>query len=162
MAIKHIKLRRQARKDLIIEEVRMGKEEPTHENLVKHIDTFFWRKNVWIVMEYMEGGSLTDIVTHNYLTEAEIAAICFEVLKALAYLHSKGVIHRDIKSDNILIGLHGQVKLCKFLLFMMYLFIYSVSRFWILCSSGKAIFKTNNTCWYFMLGKNCSLCFGDS
>jgi p21-activated kinase 1 len=127
VAIKHIKLRRQARKDLIIEEVRMGKEESTHENLVKHIDTFFWRKNVWIVMEYMEGGSLTDIVTHNYLTEAEIAAICFEVLKALAYLHSKGVIHRDIKSDNILIGLHGQVKLCKFLLFMMYLFIYSVS-----------------------------------
>ncbi|CEI87404.1 Putative STE/STE20/PAKA protein kinase [Rhizopus microsporus] len=92
----------------------MGKEEPTHENLVKHIDTFFWRKNVWIVMEYMEGGSLTDIVTHNYLTEAEIAAICFEVLKALAYLHSKGVIHRDIKSDNILIGLHGQVKLSDF------------------------------------------------
>ncbi|ORE19427.1 hypothetical protein CU097_009523 [Rhizopus azygosporus] len=114
VAIKHIKLRRQARKDLIIEEVLMGKEEPTHENLVKHIDTFFWRKNVWIVMEYMEGGSLTDIVTHNYLTEAEIAAICFEVLKALAYLHSKGVIHRDIKSDNILIGLHGQVKLSDF------------------------------------------------
>ncbi|EIE82874.1 hypothetical protein RO3G_07579 [Rhizopus delemar RA 99-880] len=114
VAIKQIHLRRQSRKDLIVEEVRMGQEKPFHDNLVKHIESFLWKHDVWIVMEYMEGGSLTDVVIHNCMTEKEIAAICLELLKALDYLHSRGVIHRDIKSDNILIGPQGQIKLSDF------------------------------------------------
>ncbi|KAG0870480.1 hypothetical protein G6F16_006577 [Rhizopus arrhizus] len=114
VAIKQIHLRRQSRKDLIVEEVRMGQEKPFHDNLVKHVESFLWKHDVWIVMEYMEGGSLTDVVAHNCMTEKEIAAICLELLKALDYLHSRGVIHRDIKSDNILIGPQGQIKLSDF------------------------------------------------
>lgn len=111
MAIKQIHLRRQARRDLIIDEVRLGLD--THPNLVKQIESYLWRSDVWIVMEYMDGGSLTDIVTQSYMEEGEIAATCCEILKGLDYIHSKGIIHRDIKSDNILIGLDGQIKLCK-------------------------------------------------
>ena len=62
-------------------------------------------------MEYMEGGSLTDTVTSAYMTEDQIAIVCREVLEGLSHLHSKGIIHRDIKSDNILLGLDGQIKL---------------------------------------------------
>ncbi|KAI8874963.1 Pkinase-domain-containing protein [Backusella circina FSU 941] len=111
VAIKQIHLRRQARRDLIIEEVRLG---PTHPNLVKQIESYLWRSDVWIVMEYMDGGSLTDIVTQSYMEEGEIAAVCREILKALEYIHARGIIHRDIKSDNILIGLDGQIKLSDF------------------------------------------------
>jgi p21-activated kinase 1 len=64
-------------------------------------------------MEYMEGGSLTDVVTSNYMTEGQIAAVCREVLEGLAHLHSRGVIHRDIKSDNILLSMQGDVKLSE-------------------------------------------------
>jgi p21-activated kinase 1 len=93
----------------------MGKDGETHNNMVQHIESYIWKNDVWIVMEYMEGGSLTDIVTQSYMAEGEIAAVCLEVLQGLDYLHSNGIIHRDIKSDNILIGMEGQIKLCMYL-----------------------------------------------
>jgi p21-activated kinase 1 len=114
VAIKQIHLRRQVRKDLIVDEVKMGVENQTQKNMVQHIESYIWKNDVWIVMEYMEGGSLTDIVTQNFMAEREIATVCLEVLRGLDYLHSRGIIHRDIKSDNILIGTRGQIKLCKY------------------------------------------------
>ena len=54
--------------------------------------------------------SLTHTHTHTHsMSEEQIAAICKSCLKALDYLHSKGVIHRDIKSDSILLSRDGKV-----------------------------------------------------
>ncbi|CAG8856346.1 16823_t:CDS:2, partial [Gigaspora margarita] len=63
--------------------------------------------DLWVVIEFIKGGSLTNVVTNNIITEGQIAA----TLEGLAHLHSKGVIHRDIKSDNILLALNGDIKL---------------------------------------------------
>ncbi|CAG8753420.1 10471_t:CDS:2, partial [Gigaspora rosea] len=102
-------LKQQPKKDLIINEILVMKES-RHRNIVNYIDSFLWKGDLWVVMEFMEGGSLTDVVTNNIMTEGQIAA----TLEGLAHLHSKGVIHRDIKSDNVLLALNGDIKLMAY------------------------------------------------
>lgn len=83
-----------------------------HPNIVEMFDSFLVGDELWVVMEFLEGGALTDIVTHARMDEEQIATVCKQCLKALAFLHSQGVIHRDIKSDSILLASDGRVMFC--------------------------------------------------
>lgn len=88
-----------------------------HSNIVKLIDSYKWGDDLWVVMEFMGGGSLTEILEqfkHIRLTEGQIALICYESLKALEYIHRNHRIHRDIKSDNVLLTTDGLIKLADF------------------------------------------------
>ncbi|XP_035769955.1 serine/threonine-protein kinase PAK 4 [Neolamprologus brichardi] len=85
-----------------------------HENVVEMYNSYLVGDELWVVMEFMEGGALTDIVTHTRMNEEQIATVCLSVLKALSVLHTQGVIHRDIKSDSILLTHDGRVKLSDF------------------------------------------------
>jgi p21-activated kinase 1 len=113
VAIKQMNLEQQPKKDLIINEILVMKESK-HKNIVNYIDSFLHKGDLWVVMEYMEGGSLTDVVTSNVMSEPQIAAVCKEVLEGLRHLHANQVIHRDIKSDNVLLSMHGDIKLTDF------------------------------------------------
>ncbi|ORY33115.1 kinase-like domain-containing protein [Naematelia encephala] len=113
VAIKQMNLEKQPKQDLIINEILVMRES-SHPNIVNFKDSYLWKGDLWVVMEYMEGGSLTDVVTAHCMSEAQIAAVSREVCEGLRHLHSKGVIHRDIKSDNILLSSHGDVKLTDF------------------------------------------------
>ncbi|XP_054373951.1 uncharacterized protein LOC129047033 [Molothrus ater] len=66
---------------------------------------------VLLVLEYMDGGSLADVVSLRRMAVGHMATVCRECLQGLAFLHADQVIHRDIKSDNILLGRDGSVKL---------------------------------------------------
>lgn len=112
VAIKQMNLEQQPKKDLIINEILVMKDSK-HKNVVNFMDSYLVKGDLWVVMEYMEGGSLTDVVTFNLMSEPQIAAVCRETLHGLQFLHSKGVIHRDIKSDNVLLSLDGNIKLSK-------------------------------------------------
>ncbi|XP_011828802.1 PREDICTED: serine/threonine-protein kinase PAK 4 [Mandrillus leucophaeus] len=85
-----------------------------HENVVEMYNSYLVGDELWVVMEFLEGGALTDIVTHTRMNEEQIAAVCLAVLQALSVLHAQGVIHRDIKSDSILLTHDGRVKLSDF------------------------------------------------
>lgn len=79
VAIKEMDLSNQPRKELIVNEILVMKESQ-HPNIVNFLDAYLIRNNeLWVVMEYMEGGALTDIIENNTLEEDQISSICLEV-----------------------------------------------------------------------------------
>ncbi|CAF1003024.1 unnamed protein product [Brachionus calyciflorus] len=113
VAIKRMLLEKQQRKDLIITEIQVMKD-MHFKSIVNYIECFLYEKELWIVMEYLEGGALTDIVLETVMDEGQMATVTKECLLALDYLHSHNIIHRDVKSDNVLVGMKGEVKLTDF------------------------------------------------
>uniref|UniRef100_A0A6B2L607 Protein kinase domain-containing protein n=1 Tax=Arcella intermedia TaxID=1963864 RepID=A0A6B2L607_9EUKA len=88
-----------------------------HPNIVEFIDCFIVESQIWIVMELMDNGCLTDVLEQFpkvKLNEKQMAFICRETLRSLAYIHKNHRIHRDIKSDNVLLNSLGEVKLADF------------------------------------------------
>jgi protein-serine/threonine kinase len=72
-------LSHQPRKELIVNEILVMKESQ-HPNIVNFLESYLVRNNeLWVIMEFMEGGALTDIIDNNTLEEDQIASICFEV-----------------------------------------------------------------------------------
>ena len=88
--------------------------EMNFKSIVNYIDCYLYEKELWIVMEFLNGGALTDVVMETVLDEGQMAAVAKECILALDYLHSHNIIHRDVKSDNVLVGLNGEVKLTDF------------------------------------------------
>jgi p21-activated kinase 1 len=69
----------------------------SHHNIVTYHGSYIWEGQLWVCMEYMDGGSLTEMISICKMTEPQIAAVCRDVLQGLYYLHSFNRIHRDIK-----------------------------------------------------------------
>ncbi|KAK6841686.1 kinase-like domain-containing protein [Apiospora arundinis] len=116
VAIKQMDLAHQPRKELIVNEIMVMKDS-RHRNIVNFLDAFLRNNNseLWVVMEYMEGGALTDVIDNNpVISEEQISTICLETCRGLDHLHRQQIIHRDIKSDNVLLDARGNVKITDF------------------------------------------------
>ncbi|XP_066194976.1 serine/threonine-protein kinase PAK 2-like [Sylvia atricapilla] len=113
VAIKKINVRGPRRKELNINELMIMKMSG-NPNLVSCIDSYLVDKQFWLVMEYMDGGTLSDLLSRTSLTEEDMAIICRECLQGLNFLHANHVVHGDVKSHNILLGSYGSVKLADF------------------------------------------------
>uniref|UniRef100_A0AAY4BTK1 non-specific serine/threonine protein kinase n=1 Tax=Denticeps clupeoides TaxID=299321 RepID=A0AAY4BTK1_9TELE len=87
-----------------------------HQYIVKLLDAFYHDNKLWIMIEFCPGGAVdaTMLELDRGLIEPQIQVICRQMLEALAYLHSKKIIHRDLKAGNILLTLDGDIKLADF------------------------------------------------
>lgn len=86
-----------------------------HPNIVQYLGSNSDENHLNIFLEYVAGGSVaTMLVNYGSLNEVLITNFVRQILTGLAYLHSKDIIHRDIKGANILVDNHGSVKISDF------------------------------------------------
>ena len=86
-----------------------------HKNIVRLYEYFETDKYLLFVIEVCAGGDLLNYVRRRRRLKEDLAKCLFkQIIEALSYCHSKSILHRDIKLDNILLDANGRVKICDF------------------------------------------------
>eukprot|EP00007_Cunea_sp_BSH-02190019_P002879 CAMPEP_0174229864 /NCGR_PEP_ID=MMETSP0417-20130205/745_1 /TAXON_ID=242541 /ORGANISM="Mayorella sp, Strain BSH-02190019" /LENGTH=781 /DNA_ID=CAMNT_0015307463 /DNA_START=107 /DNA_END=2452 /DNA_ORIENTATION=+ len=82
-----------------------------HPNIVSYIESYYHRGEVWLVMNYCDGGTLLHLIQGSRISSSNVANIFKQLLPGVAYLHRQGFVHRDIKAANVLLDVEGTVRL---------------------------------------------------
>lgn len=84
--------------------------------VVNLYETYYHEDKLWMMLEFCPGGALDDIILdlEKGLDETTIKCLCRQMVEGLAFLHSCGVIHRDLKAGNVLLTETGDIKLADF------------------------------------------------
>ena len=86
-----------------------------HPSVTKILETFECEKYMLIIMEYISGGNLQNFVKKRRKLCEKTAKILFrQIIQGIRYIHSRGIVHRDIKLENILLDLNNIIKICDF------------------------------------------------
>jgi 5'-AMP-activated protein kinase catalytic alpha subunit len=102
-------------RDRVDREMRVMRQLSGHIGIAQLLECAETPQYLYIIMEYCAGGSLLDYVREKRkLSENEACLLFQQLLAALQHCHSRGVVHRDIKLENVLLDGHGGVKLIDF------------------------------------------------
>ena len=89
----------------------------SHENIVRAYGVGDDNGVPYIVLEYVEGKTLKDLIQESpggHLSVQQAIGICSQILDALSYAHAHGIIHRDVKPQNVIVTNRGKAKLADF------------------------------------------------
>lgn len=86
----------------------------THPNIAQIYDVITCDDQDFVVMEFVEGQTLADVLANGPLPPGEVARIGAQIARALAFAHRRGVIHRDIKCENVMLTPDGTAKVLDF------------------------------------------------
>lgn len=85
-----------------------------HPNIVRYVDDFYFNHEFYLIMEYLSGETLMSSSPRVSPGEQKVMEWAGQILDALAYIHSQGIIHRDVNPKNIMLGGDNTVKLIDF------------------------------------------------
>ncbi len=85
-----------------------------HPNVVRVYECGKEEEIPYLALEWIEGGTLADEIARGPMREEEVRRIALAILKGLSAVHAQGLLHRDLKPDNILIGRDGRIVLADF------------------------------------------------
>src|SRR6195952_3451795 len=87
----------------------------THPNIVAIFDRSEWDGTPYIAMELVDGRTLKELVTERGPLPPDVAiGLTEQVLRALGYAHRRGIVHRDVKPQNVIVDGEGQAKVADF------------------------------------------------
>jgi len=82
-----------------------------HPNICQYICSYHVKDTAWIILEFLEGGTLTQTVSRHTFVENEVCFVTVQLLRGIRYMHENQLAHRDIKSPNVMFTVSGVVKL---------------------------------------------------
>lgn len=85
-----------------------------HPNIITVHEVAEHEDKLYIAMEYVEGESLKDLIARKELSLGEVLDVALQVSEGLAVAHQEGIVHRDIKPQNIMMSKDGRVRICDF------------------------------------------------
>ncbi|KAI9101845.1 kinase-like domain-containing protein [Phlyctochytrium arcticum] len=115
LAIKQIQADREHERDAIKKEIDLLRQ-CRHHNVLQYYGCVPVGEAMWILTDYCGAGSVSDCMEllESTMSEPQTAIVMAAALEGLAFLHEKGVVHRDVKAANILLTEEGEVKIADF------------------------------------------------
>lgn len=86
----------------------------SHPNIIKVIEMGEEEGQPYVVMEYMDGGSISNLLNYGPIPIPQVYSILTSVFRGMYYSHSRGIFHADLKTSNILFKSNGEVKISDF------------------------------------------------
>jgi serine/threonine protein kinase len=115
-ALKYISPKNDNERKIIRNEIALMDECKDTDYILRYKEAYVFREKIWIILEMMDGGALTPMLEEmkGNFSEEFCKYTLYKVCVALKFLHDQDILHRDIKSDNILFSMDGKVKLADF------------------------------------------------
>ena len=115
-ALKFVEPKTPQERESVVNEVGIMLMCKENDGIIRCFECFDFKSSLWIFLEMMDGGALTPMLEElpGKHSEQFCKYVSYRVLQGLKYLHDRHILHRDIKSDNILVSSDGQIKLADF------------------------------------------------